>query len=137
MATSRFSESPWLNVLVVAVLPLAACALLFVSHQLLRPLSLAILVCAAAAALGLRAYARKLAASVAAIDAAAAPNQADVLVALFGESERRLLGISSTLEATSAVSILQRRRIFFLGCGALFRVVAVTSAIVALVLFFG
>jgi hypothetical protein len=137
MGTSRFSENPWLNVLVVAVLPLAACALVFVSHQFLRPLSLAILVCAAAAALGLRAYARRLAGAAAAIETAAAPNQAGVLAALFGKPERRLLGVSGPLEVSSAVAILKRRRAIFLACGAFVRMVAVTSAIVALVLFFG
>ena len=137
MGTSRFSENPWLNVLVVAVFPLAACALLFVSHQLLRPLSLAILVCAAAAAFGVRAYARKLSSAAAAIDSAETSNQAGVLVALLGAFERRLLGISGSLAPASAVATLRRRRLFFLACGAFVRMVAVTSAIVALILFLG
>lgn len=137
MGTSRFSENPWLNVLVVAVLPLAACALLFLSHQVLRPLSLATLVGAAAAAFGLRRYTRKLAIVATAIDSAPAEHQLGVLTALLSEPERRLLGISGPLEGNSPVAVLQRRRTFVLACGAFVRMVAVTSAIVAAVLFFG
>ena len=137
MGTSRFSENPWLNVLVVAVLPLAAGALLFLSHQVLRPLSLATLAGAAAAAFGLRAFARRLATVATAIDSAAAEHQVGVLTALLSQPERRLLGLSGSLEGSRAVALLRRRRTFVLACGAFARMVALTSGIVAAVLFFG
>ena len=108
------SESPMSDrtttVLAVLVLAGFVALLIFVPHELLRPLSVGYVVFAVAAVFGIRAYRRRLEAVAVFLASDGGPDGAPLLGALLTEPERRFLLLFPRGTAADMSQIVRKRQ---------------------------
>ena len=110
MHTRLFSERTTTNLLAFLILSAFIALLLLVPHEVLRPLSVGVVVFAVLAVFGIRAYLRRLESVVAFLDTKNSAHPAPPLVGLLSEPERTLLGLRAQGTAAEISRILRRRQ---------------------------